>query len=150
MTLEREFGHSFLNLVCNHPSVFPWVSTKGLDYIDTSYLVLNRENVLLTNEVAAFILVYEGDGVYELHTQILPKGRNATQKHVADMMEYMFTCTPCETIKTYVPQSNRAAAKAAKLAGFKYTHTEGSWTFHDGSESPIDRFILTKKDWKCR
>ena len=150
MTLERDFSHSFLNLVANHPSVFPWVSTAGLDYIDTSALVLNRENVLLTNEYAAFILVKQDDGVYELHSQILPEGRKSTQKYVAEMLEYMFTCIPCDAVKTYVPEGNLAAKRAARLAGFRFTDRCGTWTYHNGTTVPVDNYIMTKEDWTCR
>ncbi len=113
----RTLDAAFLNSVCNHPEVHPWLGVGG--EIDVSAVVGNPANFALVNEGGGFILGCHEPGIYEVHSQFLPSHRRQTVKAMREGFDYMFTRTDCHTVLTQVPDNNPAAAALAKFAHFR-------------------------------
>jgi len=113
----RTLDSTFLNMVCNHPQVHPWLGVEGT--IDVSGVVGNPANFALVNDGGGFILGCHEPGIYEVHSQFLPSHRRETVKAMREGFDYMFTRTDCHTVLTQVPDNNPAAAALAKFAHFR-------------------------------
>lgn len=148
--LARTFDARFLNEVLNHPAVFKWCSTKGIDRLDLTTVAENQSNYVLMNEYGGFVFVPKGGSVYEVHTQFLPTGALVALSAAREAARYMFTQTDCESIVTYVPVGNRRAKRLTEAVGFEYTGTRGEWTYISGETVPIDWYELTKDRWQCQ
>lgn len=112
MILKRTFDPTFLNRVCNHPEVHPWLGKEG--EIDLTASVLDINNFALVTDGGGFVLMCHEPGIYEGHSQFLPEGRRQTLRAMFDLLGYMFTRTDCHTILTQVPDNNPAAQALAR------------------------------------
>jgi hypothetical protein len=138
--ITRTFDPAFLNSVCNHPEVRPWLYGQG--EIDVTPFVTNADNFALVTDGGGFILVRHEPGIYEAHSQFLPDGRTGTRQAMREVFDYMFTRTDCERIITQIPDNNRAAA-ALGMAGkfrtlFRLEHTP---------RGPTAFVCLTIEEW---
>lgn len=115
--INRTMDAAFLNEVCNHPEVHPWLGHEGV--IDVTPAVSNPANFALVTEGGGFIVIQHEPGVYEVHSQFLPEARDSTVQAMRDGMDYVFTRTDCHTLLTQVPDNNKAALHLAKCGGFK-------------------------------
>lgn len=110
--MRRTFDPAFLNRVCNHPEVHPWLGKDG--EIDVTATLLDIDNFALVTDGGGFILMQHEPGIYEGHSQFLPEGRRGTVRAVLAMLDYMFVRTDCHTILTQVPDNNLAAQALAR------------------------------------
>jgi len=136
----RERDATRINQVLNHPDVHPWVTDDDKP-LDVSAGVANPNNVLLMGEWGGCLCIQMLDGVYEVHTQILPEGRG---KWALDFVRagsaYMFLKTNAYEIVTRVAEGN-VAAKALTLAAgmrFDFRRTEGK---------TVDLYSFRIQDW---
>lgn len=139
--IRRTFDPAFLNSVANHPEVRPWVG-PGTDPIDLTATITNADNFALVTDGGGFVLHCHEPGIYEVHSQFLPEGRQHTRKAMQAGFDYMFTRTDCEKIVSQVPDNNRAAQALAKAARFRTM-------FHrqDGLLGPTQYVGLTIDEW---
>ena len=143
-SVRRSFDGEFLNRVVNDPAVLPYVSLGLVETLDMRPFVADERNYFLANEWGGFLLLNEGDGVYDLHSQFLPQGRGiAVLQAAADAQRFMFTETDCMAVKTFCPQGNPAAKALARRGGFTKI-------------GPVeilgiagDMYILTRHDWRA-
>lgn len=145
--LERHFSAERINEIINHPEVRPWIAS-GEAYIDLKNQVANKNNFLLVGEFGATFFINLQSGVYELHTQVLPKGRGlGTLDLVKKAFHWMFTRTDCYEILTRVPENNRAAKALAIKSGigYEFTRTHG-YRLNDRLMS-VDIFGMRIQDW---
>jgi hypothetical protein len=117
--IARSTNAEFLNSVINHESVKPWVSLGFKQQWDTTTLLANPANIFMANEHGGFLLIANGDGLYELHTQFLPEGRGAQLlKDAREALEYFFTRTDGIAIRTFITDDNKAAKRMARWLKF--------------------------------
>jgi len=127
--LVREYNATKINHVLNHPSVRPWVADQQEGVIDISSQVANGKNYLLMGEHGGCFLQNIMEGIYELHTQVLPEGRGEWAVNlVHSVAHWMFTRTDaCEGL-TRVPENNKRAAnlvKASNVMDFDFHRDAG-------------------------
>lgn len=131
--IRRSFDIPAFNAVINHPSVFPWVTLPGIEFLDGTELIKDERNVLIEASNGFFLGCYESPGVYEVHTQFYPWAR--TKQTIADgyeSMAYMFK-EHCYELITRVPQNNKAADWFTRRMGFKFWFkNEKVWPTKDG------------------
>lgn len=131
MTLRRTFDATFLNQVVNHAEVRPWLGGDG--EIDLSAVIGNPNNFALVNDYGGWIVARVDAGLYDVHSQFLPEGRNAAL--IDDMraaIHFMFTATDCIELVTRCPDNNKAALGLARTAGFREIfRREESWPVKD-------------------
>lgn len=120
--IERATDARFLNGVCNHPDVRPFLHGNGP--IDLSPAIANENNLALQGEHGGMIMVQVVKGVYELHTQILPDGRGPWALQMAQAcMDWLFSKTNAIEIFTRVPEGNVAAMALTRACGAKLEET---------------------------
>lgn len=143
--IRRTFDPSFLNTVANHPEVLPFIGGNGAA-VDLTALISNRANIAIEADHGGWILTRLEPGIYELHTMFLPEGRGKLYfTEARDALRYVFVETDATEIVTKCPDSNRSAAAAANIAGFKEKfRREKAWA--DGSG--ISYRSLTIEDWR--
>lgn len=144
--IKRTLDPAFLNGVCNHPEVRPWLGGEGP--IDLSDLIHNPNNFAMVGEFGGWLAHKLEIGRYEVHTQILPEGRGEWAMEGAEISSrYMFTETDCMELVTRVPESNKAALLFSKSQGFQEIfRTPKAWP--DGSD--VVFLTLTFDRWKMR
>lgn len=115
--IRRTLDPTFLNGVCNHPDVHPWLGHEGP--IDLGPALLNPDNYALVCEGGGFVLMQHEPGVYEVHSQFLPEAKGQAIEAMRHGFDYMFTRTDAHTIFSQVPDNNKAAQAMAKHAKFR-------------------------------
>ena len=141
--LSRDY--ELLNRVVNDPSVFPYLSLGLEGHLDTSFLVNDPANLFFANEYGGFLLLNQGDGVYEIHSQFLPEGRNRRAVFGAvEAMAHMFTETDCTKLITDCPHGNDRALALAEGVGMKKT---GERVLVN---TVCDVYEITKEGWEQR
>ncbi len=138
--MTRTFDATFLNSVCNHPEVRPWLSGEGV--IDVAAALLNADNVALVNEGGGFILMQHEPGIYEAHSQFLPDKRSGTRQAMLDTFDFMFTRTDCERITTQIPDNNRGAQALCMAGKFRTMFRR-----EDTPRGPTAYVGLTLEEW---
>lgn len=144
--IKRTFDPTFLNEVCNHPEVKPWVTLND-EFVDVTELLKNPRNVALVTDGGGFICVWQEPGVYEVHTQFLPDYRGAAALQAArEGFDWMFLRTDAEIIQTRVAYSNEKADKFTQLCGFQLDfERERAW-----GEEPMRYFSIDTAQWLRR
>jgi len=131
--LKRSFNAKFMNEVINHPSVRDGAQAKAGS--DLSQLVLNRKNVLLQNDHGGFVIIEKMPGIYEWHTQFLPKGRGQqVREAVKEALRYMYIKTGC--MKIITTANTPASIKLAK-----------EFLTEKGETNGVKYFSGTYEDW---
>ncbi len=134
----------FLNRVVNHPNVLPYVNLGVQGPLDITPLVMDEKNLFLANEYGGFLLIDQGDRVFEIHTQFLPEGRGRMALEAArEAMGYVFTETDCQMLMTFCPVDNRPSAFLARATGM----SKVGKAYPLGKES--DMYVITKGEWQC-
>lgn len=148
--VRRTLDATFLNEVFNDPDVRPWVGGEGV--IDVTTVVSNPANIALITEHGGWVLAKHETGIYELHTAFLKEGRG--RFYVAATLEalrYVFTATDAVEIVTRVPEINRAAAMAARCAGFKERFMRSdAWALPEGKVCDISFQGLHLDAWTAQ
>lgn len=146
--IYRTMDPTFANDVANHPEVRPFLG--GADGpLDLTALVQNPANyVLEVMGAGVWLLQATLDGVYSLHTLMLPEARGRSYfANAKDALDYMFARTDCLEIVTQCPDDNPGARMAASLVGFRERfRREGAW--HTGAGISYRSFTI--EDWYVR
>lgn len=139
-----------LNEILNHPAVRPWVAL-GDGVLDLSEAVANRRNHVLIGEYGAICFFLLQQGVYEIHTQILPEGRGTRAVDLtAACAKYMFTRTDAYELVTRVPREHRAAAALSVASGLRKEFTiSGAARFRERI-TDADVYSLRVQNWAAR
>ncbi|WP_336974509.1 GNAT family protein [Alcaligenes sp. PF14] len=118
--LERTFDVAAVARVMNDPSVRPHIG-PGSDEVDPAPFLADLRNIALFGEHGGHLYTWYAPGIYEVHTQFLPAGRN---KHALDASQFsvfeMFTKTDCMEIVTRIQAENKAAIRLAEACGFQF------------------------------
>lgn len=138
--IRRTFDPAFLNEVCNHPEVHPWLGHEGV--IDVGPVLLNADNYALVTEGGGFILMWHEAGIYEVHSQFLPDVRGKAIEAMRQGFDYMFTRTDAHTIYSQIPDNNPAAQAMAKHARFRPLFRR-----EDTPRGPTQYVGLTIDEW---
>lgn len=148
--VRRTLDATFLNQVLNDPDVRPWVGGEGV--LDVTGTVANPENIALVTDYGGWVLGKHETGIYELHTAFLKEGRG--RFYVAathEALRYVFTNTDAVEIVTRVPEVNRAAAMAARCAGFKERFMRSdAWALPEGKVCDISFQALHLDAWTAK
>ncbi len=117
--IQRATTAEFINAVVNHPAVRPFVHAPP-GPVDLSAVVVNPNHLVLTAEYGGMVLFQHVPGLYEIHTQVLPKGRGEWALNMAqECVRYLFTRTAATEVFTRVPEGNVAAMALARACGAK-------------------------------
>lgn len=148
MIIKRTFDADQVNAVINHPDVYPWVSPVEGQPLNSGPLLANRANVALFGDFGGAIFIAHQPGFYEIHTQVLPRGRGPWALNaIRDAFAWMFTHTDAMEIVTRVPKGNLAARAMAKAVHGVYEFTNPiGWSFK-GHTIPADIFAWSIRDW---
>lgn len=134
-----------INALMNDPSIKPWICGNLVGVLDISPLV-NEKNIFFVDEHGGCALIYMSDGIYDLHSFVLPSGRGRWVKKNFDAVKgWMFANTNCERIITLCPTNNGMAVGAARFCGFKKYGTIANAWEHDGEIYDIDTYVLYKE-----
>lgn len=148
MTITREFDATRINIVLNHADVRPFVADMAEGYIDMSKQVANNNNVLLMGEHGGCFFYQIMDGLYEVHTQILPAGRGAwTKGFLLAVRNYIYTQTNAIEVLTRIPGGNKGARLAAESVGMKLEFTREDGVTFNGEIMPVDVYSERLQDW---
>lgn len=106
--IKREFDARYLNSVANDPAVRGGSRIK--EDIDMTPMAQDYRNLILTYEGGGFLVLWKGNGVYEVHTMALKGGRGCVLRDaIKDALEYMFFRTDCERLITVAYKDNPAS-----------------------------------------
>lgn len=125
---------SDINPILNDPSILPSVTVPGLDTIDATGIVSDHRNVLLMADGGGILFIADEPGIYEVHTNFLPKFRGRHAIRVSqEAYRWMFTHTDCMTLQTRVPAFNKAAERFCQIVGAtKEFERKAVWPTADG------------------
>ncbi len=116
MHLERATDAGFLNAVCNHPDVRPFLYGSGA--IDLTPVIQNQNNLAIQGEHGGMLMVQMVKGIWELHTQVLPDGRGPWALEMAQgCVDWLFSRTNAIEVFTRVPDGNVAAMALSRACG---------------------------------
>lgn len=115
--MQRTLDPTNFNTVCNHPEVRPWLAGEGT--LDVSDHITNPYNFAFEIDGGGYILLNQGNGLYEVHSQFVPEARRYSMRVMRDAMDYVFTRTDCIALITQLPDNNPAATSLARKGGFK-------------------------------
>lgn len=153
--VKRSFDADAINQIINHPSVFQYASTQGVDRLDVSPLVADKRNVLLMAEGGGILCLWQEPCVYEVHTNFLKPDRERQSQagpYIRNMClaayRWMFTHTDCIYLLTRIPAHNRAAAVFSPLVGWvKEFERKAAWATVDGEMVDVTYHALRYDDW---
>lgn len=138
---------ALLNRVINDPSVRPWVGGGDVE-LDVTPWTSNPANVILVNEHGGFCGIKQEDGVYELHTNLLPEGRGAKAFHAArEAAHYLFTRTDAHEIVTKVPAFNRRADRFVRTFGYTERFRRSNAAIGPDGPCDVTYFAYTIDQW---
>jgi len=145
--VRRTLDARFLNFVANDLSVRPWIGGEGV--LDLTAVIADPANVALRTAHGGWVFVRHEAGTYELHSLFLPEGRGrACLAAWRCAARYLFTATDAREIVTRVPASNRGAAFAAKLCGFRERFVrKAAFRTHENALVDVSYQALTLDDW---
>lgn len=149
--VRREFDATAINIILNDPSVFPHVAQAGMEALDVSPILADPGNVLLMAEGGGILFCHDDPGIYEVHTNFLPKfrGRNAIRASLA-AYRWMFTHTDCMQLQTRIPSFNKGAALVAKIVGATPWFTRAkAWQTESGPDD-LTYYALHYHEWVRR
>ncbi len=148
MKIRRDFDAVAINRVLNDPEVRPWVADLGEGVLDLSKAVANQQNVLLMGEHGGCMFYRMMDGMYEVHTQVLPSGRGQWVKDfLLAVRHYMWTRTDAVEVMTRVPMGHEGAKRAAEYVGMKYEFSRPDNCKFRGEVVGVDIYSVRIQDW---
>jgi RimJ/RimL family protein N-acetyltransferase len=148
--IERTFDSAAVNVVSNHPSIFPAICGGREGPVDWSDHVEDRRNVFLAGEFGLAIFDLVQDGAYEMHIRVLPPGRGKWSIGFAiASIAWMFQRPWVKVLVCRVPRGNyacRALLRRCGCAQFETTLAEG-WLDEIGRPIEADAYSLTRERW---
>lgn len=124
VAVHRYFTAGRMNRILNHEAVRPWLANSGDPILDISADVADHRNILLMGRYGGTFYRPIQEGVYEVHTAVLPDGRGEwAGRMTAASLHLMFTASDAYEVVTRVPKGHIAALAAAKAVGMKHEFT---------------------------
>ncbi len=147
-TLELQNDAKRLNVIVNHPEVYPWVRGFHKSALDLTEALAQGNKICLLGKHGGLLFHLLQPGLYEVHTQILPEGRGAWALDcVRACLLWMFSRTDAVEIITRCPHGNLAAKAMARSVGLKHQFTNPQGWVMDDKAVPSDIYSLTIQDW---
>lgn len=128
-----------LNAIVNHPEVLPGHLVEGQEGPLDVQPSLDRGGFCVSGEGYGFLMDRLGDGVYEVHTSILPEYRGQSYNLTRKAMAEVFVETDCREIVTRIT-ANRPASKLASSCGMRHMFRRGETEYR----------VITLLDWAAR
>jgi hypothetical protein len=147
--IERVFDPAVVNAVSNHWSIFPSICAGREGPLDWSDQVADKRNVFLAGEFGITIYNLVEDGIYEMHSRVLPEGRGKWSLGFAiASAAWMFSHPWVQTIICRVPRGNYACRALVRrgCGQFESTLPEG-WLDERGRPIPADVYSMTRERW---
>ena len=146
--VERETSADRINAILNDPAVRPWVADDSEGVIDVAPQVSNERNILLTGDHGGCFFFWLQPGVYEVHTQVLPRARGEWARGMMEACaHWMFTRSDCYEIITRVPHGHTAARVATIGMGLRYEFTRPKECRFRGKIVDADIYSYRVQDW---
>lgn len=150
MNIRRTFDADAANQILNHPEVRPWVADMKEGPIDITGHAKSQTNILLLGDdnkgCQLFFKIMEG--IYEVHTAILPEARGQWAKDFVEATRhYVFTRTDCAEVMTRVPEGHKAAEAIAKHVGMKKEFRREDGCMFHGKVHAVDVYSSRIQDW---
>lgn len=130
--LRRSLRAETLNAIVNDGSVRPWVQgPEGV--LDLAPLVRDHRNILLLDGLeGAVFFHFQEDGLYEVHTQFLPKARGLRAiRSTREAVRQMFTQSPAVMLYTKADLGNGPATKLTALCHGREVFRRGTLVFYE-------------------
>lgn len=148
MPISRELDATKINKILNNPEIRPFIADMKEGSIDISSKVADPNNVLLMGEFGGCFFGKFMEGMYEVHTQVLPEGRgNWTKEFLMAVRHYIFTNTDAVEVITRVPREHKGAKQAAEWVGMKYEFTRPNGCIFGGKLMDVDIYSERLQDW---
>lgn len=148
MMIRRDIDGDLTNSIVNHPEVLP-TFTDRVGTIDMRPLAKDPGTIILvgTPPIGAFIFMQIIMGVYEAHGAVMPDGRGAWARELAeDAVRTIFSFTDCIEIMTRIPQGHMATMSLVKHLKFVRRWDRPEIKFR-GQLVPFSVWSLTMQDW---
>mgnify|MGYP001608696796 CR=1 FL=1 len=137
-----------LNLIVNHPDVYPWVRGPAQGELDITPAFERGDVLCLLAEHGGILFQMLQPGLYEAHTQVLPEGRGAwAVRCVSACLHWLFTHTDAIEVVTKCPEGNLASKGLARAIHGRYQFTNPKGWVMDDKPIPADIYSLTVQDW---
>ncbi len=137
-----------INAILNHPEVRPWVADVAEGVLDITPQLMMTSNVCLMSEHGGCFFFRLMQGIYEVHTQVLPAGRGAWAKNFTrEAAHWMFTHTEAFELLTRVPHGHIAAKAATLAVGATKEFTGMVPCRFRGRETRVDIYRLSLQEW---
>lgn len=146
--VRRDFDAAFMNRVINDGAVKPWLANSADGFLDMTPEVRDQRNILIVGDHGGTFYRPIQQGVYEVHTAVLPEGRGEwTRKMTAESLRLMFTCSDAYEVVTRVPKGHIAALAAAKAVGMKHEFTARSAVRFRDKITDLHVLGIRVQDW---
>lgn len=146
--LELQSDASRLNLIVNHPDIYPWVRGFQKDTLDLTSAFAQGDKLCLLGKYGGVLFHRMQPGLYEAHTQILPEGRGAWALDcVRACLMWLFTRTDAMEVMTRCPDGNLPAKALARAIGGRLQFNNPQGWVRDDNLVPADIYSLTIQDW---
>ena len=149
--IERHATAEFANIVLNDRDVRPDIADVAEGRVDISPQVANRQNVLLCGSHGGFMYFKLMDGIYEVHSFVLPAGRGRWAFYAAmASIDWIFTRTDAFEVMTRIPVGHVAAAGLASKCGFRLEFAAPNGSKWRGMQRDVEVWSLPIQCWAVR
>jgi hypothetical protein len=140
-----------INVILNHPDVFPFVAVRGIAVADTSPLMTGGNVVFIVvhddADVGGILFRDHGRGVFSLHVAFLPSFRAkralAAVRHAIDVF---LESDRVSCVVADVPEFNRMAIGFARMLGGRFQYKTNALFYPViGDPCRMKRFIIATK-----
>lgn len=124
MTFERTYDMNIVKKIVTHPRLWPHLSDdyspppEDFDPPESNsivYLLVTEANRTL----GCFILHPHTDVLWEVHTCLLPEAWGRSEEATKGGTEWVWNNLNCIRLVTYVPVTNKLAARLARRSGME-------------------------------
>jgi hypothetical protein len=149
--IERQTNADRINEIVNHPAVRPYVANSNEGVLDLTATVADQRNHILCGDHGAVAFLWAQDGIYEAHTQVLPRGRGEWTRELTEAcVRHMFTRTDAYEIMTRVPAGHIAAKTAAEAQGMRFEFTRPRGVMFRDRVVDCHIYSFRLQDWVAR
>lgn len=148
MRIAAPEDRAFIESIIAHPEVERFVRHDAAPWpVDVSPYLVPPHRALLFDG-GCFLLVWQGHGRVECHTNFLPEHRGGEVVAAArEALEHVFLDTNVTSVVTKVPRNNLAADRFTRLMGFRLRFERPDAWIRNGERFPIRYYELDIDDW---
>lgn len=134
----------FLEMVANHPRVYPYVSVKGCGPIKLAPIW--KDCIAVVFDTGGWLFHRQEPDVYDVHTLFLPKSKHILERATV-AKDYIFREAGAELLTTMVAEDMPHVRRLTLACGFEWVCKKfGEWERDSGS-SNYDHYQLTRESW---